>query len=56
MPSPAAASTATAAGGSGNRDPEQTRAIRQCAFDQGYEISEHGRIPVDIEKAYTAAH
>ena len=55
-PSPAAASTATAVGGSVKRDPEQTRAIRQWAFDQGYEISERGRIPADIEEAYNAAH
>lgn len=54
MPHPAAASTA--AGGSGNRDPEQTRVIRQWAFNQDYEISERGRIPVDIEETYTAAH
>lgn len=55
-PSPAAASTATAAGGSVKRDPAQTRAIRQWAFDQGYEISERGRIPADVEEAYNAAH
>lgn len=48
--------TATAADGSAKRDPEQTRAIRQWAFDQGYEISERGRIPADIEEAYNAAH
>ncbi len=55
-PSPAAASAATAADGSSKRDREQTRAIRQWAFDQGYEISERGRIPADIEEAYNAAH
>ena len=55
-PSPATASTATAAGGSAKRDPEQTRAIRQWAFDQGYEISERGRIPADIVEAYNGAH
>ncbi|WP_247596037.1 MULTISPECIES: Lsr2 family protein [unclassified Rhodococcus (in: high G+C Gram-positive bacteria)] len=56
IPYPAAASTATAAGGSGNRDPEQTRVIRQSAFDQSYEISERGRTPIIIEETYTAAH
>ncbi|WP_354571693.1 histone-like nucleoid-structuring protein Lsr2 [Rhodococcus sp. UYP9] len=35
---------------------EQTRAIRQWAFDQGYEISERCLIPVSIEETYTAAH
>ncbi|WP_032392022.1 histone-like nucleoid-structuring protein Lsr2 [Rhodococcoides fascians] len=54
-PSPATA-TATAGGGSVKRDPEQTRAIRQWAFDQGYEISERGRIPAEIVEAYNGAH
>ena len=38
------------------RDPAQTRAIRQWAADEGYEISERGRIPADIEEAYNTAH
>ncbi|OZD64694.1 hypothetical protein CH272_23920 [Rhodococcus sp. 05-340-1] len=53
---PSPSSGSTAAGGSAKRDPEQTRAIRQWAFDQGYEISERGRIPADIVEAYNAAH
>ena len=55
-PSPATASTVAAAGGSAKRDPAQTRAIRQWAFDQGYEISERGRNPADVVEAYNAAH
>lgn len=55
-PSPAAASTPSTAGVPAKRDPAQTRAIRQWAFDQGYEISERGRIPADIEEAFNAAH
>jgi hypothetical protein len=55
-PSPAAASTPATAGTPAKRDPEQTRAIRQWAFDQGYEISERGRIPATVEEAYNAAH
>ncbi|WP_322544559.1 Lsr2 family protein [Rhodococcoides fascians] len=47
---------ASAGGAPAKRDPEQTRAIRQWAFDQGYEISERGRIPADIEEAYNTAH
>ena len=50
------AEVAASAKKSPKRDPEQTRAIRQWAFDQGYEISERGRIPADIEEAYNAAH
>ncbi|OZC83487.1 hypothetical protein CH282_16205 [Rhodococcus sp. 06-418-1B] len=54
--SPATATTAPAAGTPAKRDPEQTRLVRQWAFDQGYEISERGRIPAAIEKAYNDAH
>ncbi|WP_037140557.1 histone-like nucleoid-structuring protein Lsr2 [Rhodococcoides fascians] len=38
------------------RDPEQTRAIRQWAADEGYEISDRGRIPAEIVEAFEAAH
>ena len=41
---------------SAKRDPEQTRAIRQWAADEGYEINDRGRIPAEIEQAYTEAH
>ena len=34
------------------RDPAQTRAIREWALANGYEISTRGRIPSDIEQAY----
>jgi hypothetical protein len=52
-PSPAGAATT---GTPAKRDPAQTRAIRQWAADEGYEISDRGRIPADIEEAYNAAH
>ncbi|OZF42007.1 Lsr2 family protein [Rhodococcus sp. 14-2470-1a] len=61
-PSPAGAVTPSAESGSAatnskpKRDPEQTRAIRQWAVDQGYDISERGRIPADIEEAYNTSH
>lgn len=55
-PSPSTAATSKVAGKQAKRDPEQTRAIRQWAFDQGYEISERGRIPAGIEEAFNAAH
>ncbi|OLT35042.1 hypothetical protein BJF84_16000 [Rhodococcus sp. CUA-806] len=48
--------TAATASVKTKRDPAQTRAIRQWAADEGYEISERGRIPADIEEAYNAAH
>lgn len=38
------------------RDPAQTRAVRQWAADNGYEISDRGRIPAAIEEAFNAAH
>ena len=34
------------------RDPAETRAIREWALANGYEISTRGRIPADIEQAY----
>lgn len=54
-PSPATASTPSTAGTPAKRDPAQTRAIRQWAADNGYEIGDRGRIPTDIEEAYNAA-
>lgn len=50
---PAAAANASTPA---RRDPEQTRAIRQWAFDKGHTISERGRIPAHIEAAYNAEH
>jgi hypothetical protein len=41
-------------GPSGSR--EQTKAIRQWARSQGYELSERGRIPAEIVAAFDAAH
>ncbi|MEV8236967.1 Lsr2 family protein [Rhodococcus sp. NPDC077669] len=38
------------------RDPAQTRAVRQWAADNGYEINDRGRIPAAIEEAFNAAH
>ena len=37
------------------RDPKQTRAIREWAQTKGYEISNRGRIPAEIEQAYAEA-
>lgn len=56
---PAAPVVAVPAGSSAaalKRNPEQTRAIRQWAADEGYEVSDRGRIPAGIEDAYNAAH
>ncbi|CCQ18120.1 putative uncharacterized protein [Rhodococcus sp. AW25M09] len=55
-PSPVGATTPAKTGIPATRDPAQTRAIRQWAFDQGHPISDRGRIPADIEEAYNAAH
>lgn len=38
------------------RDPSQTRAIRQWAADNGYEINDRGRIPAGVVEAYEAAN
>ena len=49
--------------GRGRRPPRQTRqpredtqAIRRWAREQGYQVSERGRIPTDVVAAYQAAH
>ncbi|WP_032403811.1 histone-like nucleoid-structuring protein Lsr2 [Rhodococcoides fascians] len=55
-PSPAGATTTVKTGTPATRDPAQVRAIRQWAADEGYEISDRGRIPAAIEEAYNAAH
>ena len=34
------------------RAPSETRAVREWALANGYEISTRGRIPADIEQAY----
>ncbi|QNG17835.1 Lsr2 family protein [Rhodococcus triatomae] len=34
------------------RDPSQTKAIREWAVANGYDISPRGRIPAEIEEAY----
>lgn len=36
--------------------PEQTRTIREWAIDNGYEVSERGRVPAKIVEAFEAAH
>jgi len=38
-----------------HRDPSETRAIREWAHANGYEISTRGRIPADIEAAHRDA-
>ncbi|WP_032367214.1 histone-like nucleoid-structuring protein Lsr2 [Rhodococcoides fascians] len=56
-PSPAVtASTSATSAAATRRDPAQTRAIRQWAADNDYEISDRGRIPESIVEAYDAAH
>ncbi|WP_032399734.1 histone-like nucleoid-structuring protein Lsr2 [Rhodococcoides fascians] len=55
-PTAVAANTAAATKTSAKRGPEQTRAIRQWAFDKGYGISDRGRIPANVEADFNAAH
>ena len=42
--------------GSAQRDPSQTRAIREWAQQNGHAISSRGRIPRPVVTAYEAAH
>ena len=39
------------AGGSGN-----TKDVREWARANGYDVSERGRVPADVQQAYDAAH
>lgn len=48
------ASTPKKAGG--RRDAAQTGAIREWARQNGYTVSERGRIPREVEEAYNAAN
>lgn len=51
-----ALSLTTSTGTAATRDPAQTRAVRQWAADNGYDINDRGRIPASIEEAFAAAH
>jgi hypothetical protein len=44
------------ASASAQRDPSQTRAIREWAQQNGHAISSRGRIPRPVVTAYEAAH
>ncbi|KIQ16349.1 histone-like nucleoid-structuring protein Lsr2 [Rhodococcus sp. MEB064] len=50
------AAAETASKKSSKRDPEQTRAIREWANSNGYEVSSRGRIPTAVVEAFGAAH
>ncbi|WP_152360623.1 histone-like nucleoid-structuring protein Lsr2 [Microlunatus speluncae] len=36
-------------------DPSQSRAIREWAADNGYQVSSRGRIPAEVTEAYNAS-
>ncbi|MEE3852858.1 Lsr2 family protein [Gordonia sp. LSe1-13] len=38
------------------RSKEQTKAIREWANKNGYEVSDRGRIPLNVIEAFEAAH
>lgn len=37
-------------------DPERLKAIREWAAKNGHNVSERGRIPAEVQKAYDDAH
>ena len=41
---------------SGSASSSNTRAVREWAKENGYEVSERGRISADVQQAYDAAH
>lgn len=50
------ATAAATAGGGTTRSKEQTQAIRDWANSNGYEVSNRGRIPIEVVEAFEAAH
>ena len=40
----------------GQRDPEQTKAIKEWARANGHQVADRGRIPQSVVQAYEAAH
>lgn len=46
----------TAGRGPAKMDPEQAKAIRAWAADNGYKVSSRGRIPQEVQDAYEQAH
>ncbi|KNA92202.1 MULTISPECIES: histone-like nucleoid-structuring protein Lsr2 [Gordonia] len=42
--------------GAGARSKEQTQAIRAWATKNGFEVSDRGRIPLNVLEAFEAAH
>lgn len=48
--------TSNNAAPSQKRDAAQTKAIREWAQSNGYEVSSRGRIPAEVEGAFNAAH
>jgi YHS domain-containing protein len=47
---------AAPSGSGGTRSKEQTQAIRDWANSNGYEVSNRGRIPIEVVEAFEAAH
>ena len=43
-------------GSSSGGSASNTRAVREWAKENGYEVSERGRISADVQQAYDAAH
>ena len=43
-------------GGSSTGSSSNTRAVREWARSNGYDVSERGRISADVQQAYDAAH
>lgn len=41
---------------SGSSSANNTKGVREWAKQAGMEVSERGRIPADVQKAYDAAH
>lgn len=51
-----AAAKAVEAPSATGTDRERNQAIREWARDQGWQVSDRGRIPADVARAYDKAH
>ena len=47
---------AAASGNGGTRSKEQTQAMRDWANNNGFTVSNRGRIPIEVVEAFEAAH
>lgn len=48
--------SSTSASSASKSDPKRLKAVREWANANGYQVSDRGRIPAEVQTAYQAAH